>query len=151
MSRIGTRVNEKCALPGKGLEAYVTIKDDKLRRLYGGVGNKIPMQTFHDAYFEGKLEFKGEYSVYGSAQKHPLNAPVSFLTDPRPDPGDVLEQMEYRHDWATFPLTADHFRYVLTQLIPDVIFHSEGQDEDQVRDHYDRGDDFYEWFLGPRM
>jgi hypothetical protein len=65
--------------------------------------------------------------------------------------GDVLEQMEYRHDWATFPLTADHFRYVLTQLIPDVIFHSEGQDEDQVRDHYDRGDDFYEWFLGPRM
>ena len=59
--------------------------------------------------------------------------------------------MEYRHDWATFPLTMDHFRFVLTQLIPDVIFHSEGQDEDQVRENYDRGDDFYEWFLGPRM
>jgi cyclopropane fatty-acyl-phospholipid synthase-like methyltransferase len=25
------------------------------------------------------------------------------------------------------------------------------QDEEQVRDHYDRGDDFYGWFLGPRM
>lgn len=24
-------------------------------------------------------------------------------------------------------------------------------DEEQVRDHYDRGDDFYGWFLGPRM
>lgn len=24
-------------------------------------------------------------------------------------------------------------------------------DEEQVRDHYDRGDDFYAWFLGPRM
>lgn len=24
-------------------------------------------------------------------------------------------------------------------------------DEEQVRDHYDRGDDFYSWFLGPRM
>ena len=23
--------------------------------------------------------------------------------------------------------------------------------EEQVRDHYDRGDDFYAWFLGPRM
>lgn len=29
--------------------------------------------------------------------------------------------------------------------------HSASQDEEQVRDHYDRGDDFYEWFLGPRM
>lgn len=26
-----------------------------------------------------------------------------------------------------------------------------GVDEEQVRDHYDRGDDFYGWFLGPRM
>ena len=25
------------------------------------------------------------------------------------------------------------------------------KDEEQVRDHYDRGDDFYSWFLGPRM
>lgn len=36
-------------------------------------------------------------------------------------------------------------------LIPDVILHTAHQDEDQVRDHYDRGDDFYGWFLGPRM
>ncbi len=64
-------------------------------------------------------------------------------------------------------------------LIPEVIVHSQSQDEEQVRDHYDReskgglstyrgwqhrekklmeitfytsgGDDFYEMFLGPRM
>jgi len=29
--------------------------------------------------------------------------------------------------------------------------HTRSQDEEQVRDHYDRGDDFYGWFLGPRM
>ncbi len=29
--------------------------------------------------------------------------------------------------------------------------HSKSQDEEQVRGHYDRGDDFYSWFLGPRM
>jgi cyclopropane fatty-acyl-phospholipid synthase-like methyltransferase len=29
--------------------------------------------------------------------------------------------------------------------------HSRAQDEDQVRDHYDRGNDFYSWFLGERM
>ena len=31
--------------------------------------------------------------------------------------------------------------------MPTLIF----PDEEQVRDHYDRGDDFYGWFLGPRM
>ncbi|ANB13169.1 Sphingolipid C9-methyltransferase [Sugiyamaella lignohabitans] len=36
-------------------------------------------------------------------------------------------------------------------MIPEVIFHTRSQDEEQVRDHYDRGDDFYSWFLGPRM
>lgn len=47
--------------------------------------------------------------------------------------------------------TSQHFRYVLGTLVPDVIFHSRTQDEDQVREHYDRGNDFYSWFLGPRM
>ena len=36
-------------------------------------------------------------------------------------------------------------------MIPEVILHTRSQDEEQVRDHYDRGDDFYGWFLGPRM
>lgn len=36
-------------------------------------------------------------------------------------------------------------------MIPDILFHSQSQDEDQIQDVYDRGDDFYEWFLGPRM
>ncbi len=64
------------------------------------------------------------------------------------------------------------FKYVFLNLIPEVIVHSQSQDEEQVRDHYDReyrdrlmhfmesllilaatlgGDDFYGWFLGPRM
>lgn len=47
----------------------------------------------------------------------------------------------------TWPL----LKYVLTVLIPDVITHSREQDEDQVTEHYDRGNDFYSWFLGPRM
>jgi sphingolipid C9-methyltransferase len=59
--------------------------------------------------------------------------------------------MEQRHDWALFNLTPTLFKYVFTQLIPDVIFHTREQDLSQVREHYDRGDDFYSWFLGPRM
>jgi len=94
---------------------------DKLG-LYKGK-EKIPMQLFHDAYFEGKIDFKG----------------------------DVLEIMEQRHDWAKMCFTWELFKYVFTVFVPSVVIHSQSQDEEQVRGHYDRGDDFYEWFLGPRM
>ena len=45
-----------------------------------------------------------------------------------------------------FRFTLGLFRFFLLGMIPEVIFHSQSQDEEQVRDHYDRGDDFYTWF-----
>ncbi|TFK37069.1 sphingolipid C9-methyltransferase [Crucibulum laeve] len=122
ISTFGPRKNEKVQLPGKDIEEYITIKDVELKKRYSGK-EKINMQVFHDAYFEGKIDFNG----------------------------DVLDILEQRHDWAKFNFTPEFFKYVFTVLIPDVISHSRAQDEDQVRDHYDRGDDFYSWFLGPRM
>ncbi|KIL62769.1 hypothetical protein M378DRAFT_165233 [Amanita muscaria Koide BX008] len=118
----GARKNEKIQLPGKDLEQYITIKDEQLRTNYNGKV-KIPMQVFHDAYFDGKVDFNGE----------------------------VLNIMEARLDWAKMNFTPELFKYVLTEFLPEVIVHSQSQDEEQVRGHYDRGDDFYEWFLGPRM
>ena len=52
--------------------------------------------------------------------------------------GDALDILELRHDWAKFNLTPENFKYVLTRLIPDVIFHTQAQDEEQIRDNYDR-------------
>ncbi|KAI9438550.1 sphingolipid C9-methyltransferase [Lactarius indigo] len=118
----GPRKNEKVALPGKDIEEYITINDPELKARYHHK-EKIPMQTFHDAYFEGKIDFNG----------------------------DVLETLEARHDWSKMVFTPELFKFVFTQMIPEIIVHSQSQDEEQVRDHYDRGDDFYEWFLGPRM
>jgi hypothetical protein len=46
--------------------------------------------------------------------------------------------MEQRHDWAKFNFTMELFKYVFTVLIPVVVSHSQMQDEEQVRDHYDR-------------
>ena len=46
--------------------------------------------------------------------------------------------MEQRHDWAKMNFTLELFKYVLTVLIPEVIVHSQSQDEEQVRGHYDR-------------
>jgi hypothetical protein len=55
--------------------------------------------------------------------------------------------LEQRHDWAKFTFTQELFRYVFMDFIPELIVHSKNQDEEQVRDHYDRGDDFYSWYV----
>ncbi|KZT64821.1 cyclopropane fatty acid synthase domain-containing protein [Daedalea quercina L-15889] len=122
MSMYGPRKNTKVQLPGRNIEEYITIHDEELKAKYHGK-ERIPMQIFYDAYFEGKIDFNG----------------------------DVLDIMEQRHDWAKMVFTPELFKYVFFNLIPDVLRHERGQDEEQVRDTYDRGDDFYEWFLGPRM
>lgn len=78
MSRIGSRVNERVPLPGKPVSHYIDLKNSSLRR-YADAGKKLPMQPFHEEFFDGKVDFKG----------------------------DVLEVMEYRHDWASFGFTKE--------------------------------------------
>lgn len=63
--------------------------------------------------------------------------------------GDVLEVLEYRHDFASFNFTIDLFKYVFLTFAPEVIMHSQSQDEEQVRGHYDRGS--YNVLSLPRM
>ncbi|KAI4161828.1 MAG: hypothetical protein LQ342_004519 [Letrouitia transgressa] len=121
-SRISPRKNEKARYPGRGVEHYLEFHDERDRGKYYGK-SKIPIETFHEMYFNGNADFKG----------------------------DALEVLEYRHDWANFKFTASLFRFFFTGMMPEVIMHTRSQDEEQVRDHYDRGDDFYGWFLGPRM
>ncbi|MCJ1485214.1 Sphingolipid C9-methyltransferase 2 [Schaereria dolodes] len=121
-STISPRKNEKVRFPGRPVEHYLHFRSKTDQDRYFGK-RKIPMETFHEMYFDGAVDFKG----------------------------DALEVMEYRHDWANFRFTLSLFRFFFTGMIPEVIMHTRSQDEEQVRDHYDRGDDFYGWFLGPRM
>jgi hypothetical protein len=62
MSAYGGRKNEKVTLPGEDIEKYITVKDPELKELYKGK-NKIPIQVFHDAYFEGKIDINGASHV----------------------------------------------------------------------------------------
>jgi len=121
-STFSPRLNEKVQYPNKGVEYYLEFHDEELAKKYSGQ-NKVPYETFHELYFAGKVSFKG----------------------------DCLDVLEYRHDWLSFRFTLGLYRYFLFGMIPEVIMHTRSQDEEQVRDHYDRGDDFYTWFLGPRM
>lgn len=137
-SSISPRKNEKARFPGRFVEHYLDFHTEADRSKYRGK-NKIPMETFYEKYFDGAVSFKG----------------------------DTLDALEYRHDWVNFRMTLSLYKFFLTGFIPEMIMHTRSQgmqnkfeycatrltiaDEEQVRDHYDRGDDFYSWFLGPRM
>eukprot|EP00178_Gracilaria_changii_P006693 TRINITY_DN21730_c0_g1_i1.p1 TRINITY_DN21730_c0_g1~~TRINITY_DN21730_c0_g1_i1.p1 ORF type:complete len:460 (+),score=78.57 TRINITY_DN21730_c0_g1_i1:106-1380(+) len=86
-------------------------------------GKRIPMTTVYEAYFAGDIDFNG----------------------------DMLEVLKKRNDFVSYKITWSLIHFVLTGFVPDVLFHSRAQDEAQVRDHYERGNDFFEWFLGPSM
>lgn len=65
--------------------------------------------------------------------------------------GNFEDFMAGRGDFFKYSLTADHFRFLFSRFIPEVLNHSRKQDERIVREHYDRGNDFFAAFLGPRM
>ena len=122
VSSFASRINDKARFPNRGVEYYLDFHNEEDKQKYKGQ-NKIPMETFHEMYFAGKVSFRG----------------------------DCLEVLEFRHDWASFRFTMSLFKFFLFGMLPEVLVHSRSQDEEQVRDHYDRGDDFYGWFLGERM
>jgi hypothetical protein len=99
-SSMSPRKNEKAQLPGKPIDSYLTFKTDELREKYSG-RSKIPMETFHELYFAGKVDFKG----------------------------DALDVLEFRHDWASFRFTLSLFWFFLTGMMPEVIMHTRSQGE----------------------
>lgn len=106
------------------IEEYLEFLDPELARIYHGKV-KIPLETFQENFIDGKIIPKGKR--------------------------DILDVLELCHDWASFRFTWGLFKYFFLRMIPEVILHTRSQDEEQVRGHYDRGDDFYAAFLGPRM
>jgi hypothetical protein len=70
ISIYGSRKNEKVSLPGHDIEQYITINDPDLRAKFHGK-QKIPIQIFHDAYFDKKIDFKGDpascFSIFTSS------------------------------------------------------------------------------------
>jgi cyclopropane fatty-acyl-phospholipid synthase-like methyltransferase len=104
------------------LTDFVTFNDQALQTRYGS-GEPIPMSTLFEAYFDGKLDI----------------------------PGNIYEFLDQRNLFVKYSITAEHFKFFFTRMIPEVAIHSKAQDERIVREHYDRGDDFFAAFLGERM
>lgn len=103
------------------LKEFVEFRDASLGKKYAS--KLIPLETLVEAYADEMVDFKG----------------------------DVLECFERREEFASFALTWNHVKIFCCNFLPEMLSHSRLQDLDQVRDHYDRGNDFYEAFLGPIM
>jgi cyclopropane fatty-acyl-phospholipid synthase-like methyltransferase len=85
-------------------------------------GRKIPMTTLFEAYLDGLIDIP-----------------------------DMDAFLDARRDIVNYALTRHHLEFFVTRFIPEVAIHSKAQDERIVREHYDRGDDFFDAFLGERM
>lgn len=85
-------------------------------------GKLIAVRDLYELYVDGKLNFKG----------------------------DVLECFERRNEYISYKLQWWHLKFLLSKLVPELL-HGKKQDETQVCDHYDRGNDFYNNFLGEMM
>ncbi len=103
------------------LTDHVAFKDDKLAARYAN--RRIPMATFYEAYFDGALDLVG----------------------------DIDALMGERAELVSYRIERRHLEWLATHFVPETLLHTKQQDTRIVREHYDRGNDFFEWFLGPRM
>lgn len=63
MSLYGAHTRDNIKLPGRPITDYIDFKDPQLKQEYALTGKKIPMQIAYDAYFDQKLDFKGEHHL----------------------------------------------------------------------------------------
>lgn len=81
----------------------------------------MPMSVFYEAYFDGDIDLRG----------------------------DIFELLARRDELFKFPITRQHLQWAVTNFAE--IVHTKSQDERRIREVYDRGNDFFEWFLGDSM
>lgn len=105
----------------KQLNDFVTFKDQSLAAKYQG--KKFPLAHLFESYFDGAVDIEG----------------------------DMQDFLAAREDLVNFQFTPEHVRFFVTRMLPEVAIHSKAQDVRIARDHYDRGNDFFESFLGDRM
>jgi len=101
---------------------YLEIKDEAMKKKYAG--KKIPMDIMYEAYMHEKIDMKK----------------------------DVYETLLHRNDLFTFNFSLKYsVRWFMGTFLGQNIDHSQESDKDEVKPVYDRGNDFYNWFLGPTM
>jgi sphingolipid C9-methyltransferase len=86
-------------------------------------GKKIPMEILYEAYIAGKLDFKS----------------------------DVYETLLRRNQLFRFCFTWGDIKFYFKEFLTQNVTHSKRSDEADIAHVYNRGNDFYHWFLGDTM
>lgn len=86
------------------------------------------------------------------AHKVPITHLIEDYIHERVDiPGDFRDFIANRNHLVEYKFVQDHVKFMFTNFLPEVLIHSQEQDVRIGREHYDRGNDFFGGFLGPRM
>ena len=83
---------------------------------------RMPVSVLYEAYFRGDLDIH-----------------------------DLDGLLANRDSLLSYRLTSGHFWWGLTRALPEVAVHTRWYDRRLVREHYDRGDDFFSFFLDRGM
>jgi cyclopropane fatty-acyl-phospholipid synthase-like methyltransferase len=102
-------------------EHCISFRDPKDTARWAG--KKIPMEVLYEAYVDQKVDFKE----------------------------DLYEVMLHRNQLFRFCFTWADAKYYLRTFLKQKLGHSEDADRSDVAPNYDRGNDFYGWFLGETM
>mmetsp|Transcript_2490 Transcript_2490/g.6703 ORF Transcript_2490/g.6703 Transcript_2490/m.6703 type:complete len:460 (-) Transcript_2490:126-1505(-) len=107
------------------IDDYVEFKDDATKREWSG--RRIPILLLCDLYLQDKISFKQ----------------------------DVLEVLRnHRNEFVNYKMCWSMFRFLIMQLFPNAENSSMKHltaTKKEIAEHYDRGNDWFESFLGPRM
>jgi len=106
---------------GADWSAYFSFKDASQGAPW--IGKKIPMEIFYEAYMAEKIDFKQ----------------------------DVYEVMLRRNQLFKFCFTWGDVKFYFREFLGQNVTHSQASDKGDIAHVYDRGNDFYNWFLGPSM
>ena len=102
-------------------EAVLNFRDQKLQKRWRG--KKIPMEVLYEAYMAEKLDFSG----------------------------DVYETLKRRNQFFRFCFTWGDVKFYFREFLTQNLTHSRRSDEADIAHVYNRGNDFYNWFLGDGM
>jgi cyclopropane fatty-acyl-phospholipid synthase-like methyltransferase len=109
-------------IQSKNILDLITVKDPGVSSRYKN-GVKVPITTFIEDYMNGRVDVTC----------------------------DLQSLIQNRTHFFNYRFTGHHLKFFFHKFIPQLVIHSKKQDERVIRDHYDRGNDFFGSFLGERM
>lgn len=97
-------------------------KDKELEAEYAG--KKIPIEIAVEAYMHEKLDFYQD---------------------------DVMKVFKNRYDLFLFSFTLGHIKGFAKDIMAKLWVHNDAADKEDVKEVYNKGNDFYQWFMGDTM